>query len=167
MRWKRVAVALIVIGMAGAAFVIRRGSETNTSGHPSGVVGAVESGDPPLAILVLQLSGVGQDGGPLKVAVFDSNDGFPNHEEAVHRQSFPVDPFDGSIRLDPIPPGSYAIAVYQDVDSNGKMNRALAGYPTEPYGFSNDARSMFGPPPFSNAVFEAIEGTQELHIEIK
>ena len=53
-----------------------------------------------------------------------------------------------------ITPTSYAIAVVDDADNDGKMNTGFMGIPTEKVGFSNNARGRFGPPKFEAAVFE-------------
>ena len=166
MRSRRLYFTLLLIGIA--VITLMRGPANHSvdteENAPKGIV-AIE--DQRLASVILQIAGLKQSRGSLKVAVFDAADGFPNHAMATHLQSFDIDHVDGSIQLDPIPPGLYAIAVYHDVDSDGKMNRAIAGYPTEPYGFSNDARAIFGPPEFASAVFEAVEGETELKIEVK
>ncbi len=47
-----------------------------------------------------------------------------------------------------LPPGDYAVALYHDVDGDGKMAKNFMGIPKEPTGFSNDARGSFGPPSF-------------------
>ena len=53
-----------------------------------------------------------------------------------------------------VPPGSWAVLAYQDENNNGELDRNLIGMPKEPYGFSRDARSKFGPPRFEDAVIE-------------
>jgi uncharacterized protein (DUF2141 family) len=60
--------------------------------------------------------------------------------------------------------GQYAATAFHDLDSNGKLNANLMGLPTEPYGFSNNARGNFGPPAFKDAVITL--GEQDLTIEI-
>ena len=50
-----------------------------------------------------------------------------------------------------LPEGDYAIAVYHDANSNGKMDRNVLGIPTEDYAFSNNAVGKFGPPKFDEA----------------
>jgi uncharacterized protein (DUF2141 family) len=47
-----------------------------------------------------------------------------------------------------LPSGDYAIALYHDENNDEKMAKNLIGIPTEPVGFSNDARGTFGPPGF-------------------
>lgn len=36
-----------------------------------------------------------------------------------------------------VPPGTYAVAAFQDANGNGVLDRTRNGLPTEPYGFSN------------------------------
>ena len=52
---------------------------------------------------------------------------------------------------------SYAIAVYQDFNLNGILDKNWLGLPKEPYGFSNNPSTFFGPPGFSKASFELNE----------
>jgi uncharacterized protein (DUF2141 family) len=48
-------------------------------------------------------------------------------------------------------PGQYALSAYHDLNGNGQLDSNLMGLPTEPYGFSNNARGSFGPPSFQAA----------------
>lgn len=65
-----------------------------------------------------------------------------------------------------IPAGTYAIAVYHDVNGDGKMNRVpFVNLPLEPYGFSNDARGQFGPPSFTDASFE-VDGDTSVEMDV-
>lgn len=38
-----------------------------------------------------------------------------------------------------VAPGAYAVAAYQDVNGNGRLDRTALGLPLEPYGFSGEA----------------------------
>jgi len=51
-----------------------------------------------------------------------------------------------------LPAGTYALAVMHDENGNGQLDRNVVGVPTEPYGFSRDARGVFGPPKWEDAV---------------
>jgi len=50
--------------------------------------------------------------------------------------------------------GTYAVAIYQDRDSNTKLNKTWIGLPAEPYGVSRDAPMRLGPPKHKDAAFE-------------
>lgn len=45
-----------------------------------------------------------------------------------------------------LPYGKYAIAVFHDENQNLKLDKSILGWPVEKYGFSNNARGVFGPP---------------------
>ena len=64
-----------------------------------------------------------------------------------------------------ITPASYAIAVVDDADNDGKMKTGFMGIPTEKVGFSNNARGRFGPPKFDDAVFE-LSAPRTIHIHL-
>jgi len=56
-----------------------------------------------------------------------------------------------------VPNGTWAVLAYQDENGNGELDRNLIGIPKEPYGFSRDARSKFGPPGFEDAAIQVEE----------
>jgi uncharacterized protein (DUF2141 family) len=56
--------------------------------------------------------------------------------------------------LSDLAPGTYAIKFYHDVNDNKKMDSNPFGMPTEPYGFSNNAKGNFGPARWDKAAFE-------------
>jgi uncharacterized protein (DUF2141 family) len=51
-------------------------------------------------------------------------------------------------------PGRYGLKLFHDVNGNGELDTNVVGFPTEPFGFSNDAPVHFGPPAFADAAFE-------------
>jgi uncharacterized protein (DUF2141 family) len=57
-------------------------------------------------------------------------------------------------------PGKYAIRYFHDENLNGIMETNIFGKPTEGYGFSNNAKGMFGPPPFEKWLFELKNDTK-------
>jgi uncharacterized protein (DUF2141 family) len=65
-----------------------------------------------------------------------------------------------------LPLGKYAVAAYVDNNKNGRQDKNFLGVPKEIYGFSNDARGMFGPPDFTEAAFDIGENavTKSIHL---
>lgn len=63
-----------------------------------------------------------------------------------------------------LPAGRYAVAVFHDANGDGKLNTNLVGMPTEAYGFSNDARGVFGPPSLND---QLVTVNRNLIIELK
>lgn len=67
-----------------------------------------------------------------------------------------------------LPPGDYAASVYHDVNDDSEINRKKGGFrmPTEPYGFSNDARPRFGLPGWKRVKFTIAEDSTEHTISL-
>jgi len=58
-----------------------------------------------------------------------------------------------------LPEGNYAIAIYQDINDNKKLDKGLFGIPTEPYGLSNNFRPKFSAPSFNDCKFKIAQQT--------
>jgi uncharacterized protein (DUF2141 family) len=102
------------------------------------------------------------------VAMFESQEGFPKSE--LSSKTTVVSATEDQVQfLLELPRNQpVAIAVFQDIDGNGKLSKNQIGIPTEPYGFSNNARGLLGPPSFSDAVFTISDDRDSAQpIEIK
>jgi uncharacterized protein (DUF2141 family) len=64
-----------------------------------------------------------------------------------------------------LPPSTYAIGIFHDVNLNNKMDNNFFGVPKEQYGFSNNARALFGPPDFEDAAF-VLKGSASQSIDL-
>jgi uncharacterized protein (DUF2141 family) len=96
--------------------------------------------------------------GILRVCLFDSEDTFFNNAMACAIKVTPSNEQSITLRFSKkVPAGKYAIAVYQDINKNGILDRNWLGIPSEPYGFSNNPSTLFGPPSFQKAAFEMYE----------
>ena len=73
---------------------------------------------------------------------------------------------DGKHTLMHLPKNTYAVAVYQDVNKNGKLDANLLGVPTERYGFSNNAWGTFSALSFSETKISLNE-SRTISIKIK
>ena len=63
-----------------------------------------------------------------------------------------------------VPPGTYAIAVFQDLNGNRRLDRTPLGLPLEPYGFSNDAGRLRRPT-FAGASIQVAD--QDLRVGVR
>ena len=63
-------------------------------------------------------------------------------------------------------PGTYAVAVYHDANSNHHFDRGILG-PLEGYGFTRNPHLFFGPPPLERTSFEAPEGETTVRIDMR
>ena len=66
-----------------------------------------------------------------------------------------------------LPDGDYAVSAFLDENANMKLDANLFGLPTEPYGFSRDARALAGPPAFADAAIRLDASTARQTITLK
>src|SRR5450755_1266464 len=62
--------------------------------------------------------------------------------------------------------GAYAISVFHDENSNGRLDTNLMGIPREGVGASNNAKGHFGPPKFDAAAFRFSGSRLEVKITV-
>ncbi|TDI66442.1 MAG: DUF2141 domain-containing protein [Alphaproteobacteria bacterium] len=63
--------------------------------------------------------------------------------------------------------GTYAIAVYHDINGNRKFDKNWLGFPKEPFGLSNNPRIRLRVPKFSDLSFEVGENGADVEIVLK
>jgi len=66
-----------------------------------------------------------------------------------------------------LPFGDYAIKTFHNENSNSDLDTNMFGMPTEDYGFSNNARGIFGPPSWKDAKFKFYEANKIMEIQLK
>jgi uncharacterized protein (DUF2141 family) len=165
-----------------AAIVARVGSKDERHHLPKGialfaalisVVYSVQIPPPALADttgtgeLVIAISGSATDDGLMMVALMNTADTFENDSEAFRNDSVPVKDGKATAIFSDLPFGDYAVKIYQDENSNGKLDTSFVGFPKEAFGFSNDAMGRFGPPNFEQAKFEFTSNPQQIEIHTK
>lgn len=127
--------------------------------HPSSAAREPRLSAAAAGSIIAVVSGFRNRHGQLLLAVFDSDEGFPNDvKHAVYYKAFPIDADPLKVRIDDLPPGTYGVAIHHDEDGDFAMAKGLFGIPREGYGASNDAPARFGPPKFKHARFELKEG---------
>lgn len=97
-------------------------------------------------------------GGKVVVALFADEGRWRAREGALRSVEAPVSGASVEAVFQGLPPGRYAVMAFHDRNGDGRLNTLPVGLPTEPYGFSNDARGVFGPPSWRAAQFEAAPG---------
>ncbi len=94
------------------------------------------------------------DRGMIRVLLFSDAAGFPDQVgKAVKSFSLPPKNQQVAFTITDLVPGTYALAVIHDQDSNGKLSSNAVGYPIEKFGFSNNPKVYFSPPSFQKAAF--------------
>jgi uncharacterized protein (DUF2141 family) len=71
------------------------------------------------------------------------------------------------LQLIDVPPGRYAIELYQDSNGNGQLDQGRRGIPLEPVGFSNNPPLLNGKPTPRDSLFEHGSTDTQLHIRLQ
>ena len=103
--------------------------------------------------------------GEVRVAVFNSEKDFLETPFKAGNAGI-----DGSLchwQVSGLPSGWYAVAIYQDKNGNGKLDRNVFGMPLEPYGFSNNAHGVMGPPSFGDARFQLTGSSTQIQVRLE
>jgi uncharacterized protein (DUF2141 family) len=135
------------IAIAAASGSLARAEEP-VAAAPAAPPSAVENA------IVVEVLGLKSDDGWVSCALWASAEGYPKDAKLAVQRLYVV-PKAGSARCrfaNP-PPGTYAVAVYHDINSNHKLDTNFLGIPSEPVGASNDAKGSMGPPHFADAKF--------------
>jgi uncharacterized protein (DUF2141 family) len=93
------------------------------------------------AVLVVTVQHISSKGGDLRLALYDRKN-FDKGEGVgtpAAGMTVPAKPWTEVVTFDPVPPGTYAVKMFQDDNSNGQFDLNWVGLPAERYGFSNNA----------------------------
>lgn len=104
------------------------------------------------ADLIVEVSNISTTEGKMRASLFNSSDTYLKDAQwdadtIIYNQE--------TVRIlfSNLPSGEYAISVFHDKNNNGKLDANFMGIPTEPYAFSNNAPSRFGPAKYEEARF--------------
>ena len=103
--------------------------------------------------LTLVITNLASPKAPVIVGVYGTKNKFPDPKDQLKVYKFMPDSISLTATITDLPFDTYALAIYQDVNSNGKIDKNLIGIPTEPYAFSNNYKPTVKAPAFKNCQF--------------
>jgi uncharacterized protein (DUF2141 family) len=121
------------------------------------------------SVIHVEISGLHSDKGQMLCALYSSGqaEAFPKKaDKAVARLTAKIAVRQAVCDFTGIAPGTYAVSVVHDENSNGKLDTNFIGMPREGVGASNDAKGHMGPPKFGTASFHYEGGRLELKIHV-
>jgi uncharacterized protein (DUF2141 family) len=123
---------------------------------------------PPQPNLIhVEITGFRNESGQVLCALYSSPEGFPkNSDRAVGHAKSEISHGHAICEFSGIAVGKYAVSVFHDENSNGKLDTNFLGIPREGVGASNNAKGHFGPPKFDAAAFQFAGGRLDLKITI-
>ena len=118
-------------------------------------------------IIHVEIAGLRSDKGQVFCALYSTADGFPkDSKKAIARLNSPISHEHAVCEFSGIAPGTYAVSVFHDENSNGKLDTNFMGIPREGVGASNNAKGHLGPPKFRDAAFHFLGSRLDLPITI-
>jgi len=118
--------------------------------------------------IIVNADNFGSNKGEVRVALFKSETGFPDKPEKAYRRiKAEIKHKKSEIHFNSLRFGVYAICIFHDENSNGKLDTNWMGIPTEGYGFSNNAKAFMGPPSFEDAKFELNSDRMNMRIKLQ
>jgi uncharacterized protein (DUF2141 family) len=117
--------------------------------------------------LKLVINSSALEGKNLFVAVHSIAADFPTKDDKCIKRAVIAIGDKTELSIPNIASGEYAVAVFADVNGNGKLDSNFIGIPQEPIGVSRDAKGRFGPPKFADAAFKVGDGITTQTITIK
>ena len=116
------------------------------------------------AELTIEVSNITELKGQVMVALYANGETWLG--KAAHGSGAAATAEKVLVKFADVPAGTYAAAVFQDVNGNGKMDSNVMGIPTEPFGFSNNAAGRFGPPKFEAAKFLMADTATSIKLDL-
>lgn len=119
----------------------------------------------PSATLSLQIQGLRNASGDLRIALYDQAESFRKEALARRIVSQPAQAGEQRVKIDGLAPGRYAVVAYHDENANEKLDLRFGMFPLEGYGLSNNPQ-VVGPPRFAESAFELIAPETQLEIRL-
>tara|TARA_R110002096_G_scaffold23303_2_gene74231 strand:+ start:1164 stop:1604 length:441 start_codon:yes stop_codon:yes gene_type:complete len=104
--------------------------------------------------------------GELLVGLYDSDENFTKKPLAQSTVAELTSQDDVTVEIENVLPGTYAIAVIQDLNENGKLDKSILGMPKEPLAFSVIKEISRGKPKFTACSFDVGDEPIEMTISM-
>ncbi|WP_341528754.1 DUF2141 domain-containing protein [Nostoc sp. UHCC 0302] len=117
--------------------------------------------------LVVEVNGLRNRQGQVCLSIFLNSRGFPsNSANALQSKCVKITDVPLQVKFEQLSPGSYAIGVLHDENTDNQPNLNFLGIPTEGFGFSRNPAIVAGPPKFADSVFIVAGPTMTVQIQV-
>jgi uncharacterized protein (DUF2141 family) len=115
--------------------------------------------------LSIKISNIQNKGKTLYVGIYRAGDEFPEFNNFWKNTKVTTTGNEMTVEFE-VPYGDYAVAISHDLNGNGKLDKNFFGYPSEPFGFSNNFKPTLSSPDFSNCKFTFSQQSNSLTIKL-
>ena len=105
--------------------------------------------------LKVEVTGLKSNKGQVIIGLYDSDKNFL--KKTFKGNVAQINDKKASITFLNIPKGEYAVVIFHDANTNGKLDSNFMGIPKEDYAASNNAKGFMGPPKYVDVKFKANE----------
>jgi len=117
--------------------------------------------------LIINISGFPSSEGFAMVALHNSEESYKGEEAtAIAKTQIKVVDQKVQVIYANLVYGWYGISIYHDENTNGKMDKNAMGIPKEAYGFSNNAKGLFGKPGYEDVKFQINSPEKQITINL-
>ncbi len=102
----------------------------------------------------------------LNITIYGTNNEFPSTSDYLKTYKFKINSSKYTAVLKGIKYGTYAIAMYQDENNSGQINKNLLGIPTERYGFSQNYVPKISAPSFDDCKFIFSKKSSAINVQM-
>lgn len=119
--------------------------------------------------LTVQVWNIQNDEGQIGCSLYVSKEGFPTKPEKAAKRTFVKQQAGkASCTFNGVKPGTYAVSVMHDADSDGELKTNMVGRPKEWWGVSNDVPAeRFGPPKYERATFKLTGAPKTIQVKLQ
>ena len=115
----------------------------------------------------VEVSGIKDQKGTVYIGFYKAGTAFPAAGKQSFRTSAKPDGKDKlTINIPDVEPGDYALAIYQDINNNGKLDKNFIGIPKEPYAFSNNFHPKMSAPKFEDCKITVSASSREFAVSL-
>lgn len=118
--------------------------------------------------VTLTITGIQSNKGTMIVSVFKDEQSFEDHKASAKFKFSKAAVANGTLKVSlTLAPGTYGIAMLDDENANGKMDKNMVGYPKEGFGFSNFYLSGLKQPKLKEFSFEVKNAPVKLESKLR
>lgn len=115
------------------------------------------------ADITLKINKVYEQGGEIRVAVFNSEENF--RKKPIRALKQPGVKGEMSISIANLPAGRYGIMLFHDMNGNEKLDTNMLGIPKEYWSASLQGKTVIGRPGWSDVVFDLPEAGKTVVVD--
>lgn len=117
--------------------------------------------------LTVMVDGLKNKNGQVCASLFARSNGFLGQKDrAIAAQCIRSNNLASGFKFNNLKPGSYAVALFHDANSDGKLNRGLFGIPSEGMSRCRNPRGLMGVPRFQDAVIMMAGSNNTIQVEL-